>query len=59
MTRPSLNLVEPTDDVPEKIMLRLREFLVDRKTGNLQLNVRNGHILGLTIEEKVSFKAED
>lgn len=59
MTRPSLNLVEPIDDVPEKIMLRLREFLVDRKTGNLQLNVRNGHILGLTIEEKVSFKAED
>ena len=40
--------------LPPQIMLRLREFLLDKRTGNVRLNIRDGVILGFEIEERVS-----
>ncbi len=39
---------------PEKFGKRLNDFLLDRLTGNVQLHIRDGQILGLTVEEKLS-----
>lgn len=35
-----------------RAMSRIDKFLVDKKTGNLQLNVRDGEVLGLQTLQK-------
>ncbi|HSR54116.1 MAG TPA: hypothetical protein VLV83_25080 [Acidobacteriota bacterium] len=40
--------------LPVKAALALEQFLVDCKSGNVQLNIRDGQILGITVEQKLS-----
>ncbi len=40
--------------LPKKVTDILRNFLVDGRTGNVQLNIRDGIVLGVTVEEKHS-----
>ncbi len=40
--------------LPIAVEERIRAFLVDKRTGNVQLNIKDGRILGLRIEEIVS-----
>lgn len=40
--------------LPPQIICRLREFLLDKRTGNVRLNIRDGVILGFDVEERVS-----
>jgi hypothetical protein len=39
--------------IPEFVSQCIVEFLLDRKTGNIQLNVKDGQILGLHLNEIV------
>ena len=39
--------------VPGHIAERITAFLLDRRTGNIKLNIRNGEILGAHVEEIV------
>ena len=39
--------------IPERIALRIAEFLHGRRTGNLTLNVREGEVMGAKIEEQI------
>ena len=39
--------------VPGHIAERITEFLLDRRTGNIKLNIRKGEILGAHVEEIV------
>ncbi|MGH3626848.1 MAG: hypothetical protein ACRDRL_05315 [Sciscionella sp.] len=39
--------------VPEEFYLRFRKFVLDHGTGTVSWNIRNGEILGLTINEQV------
>ena len=45
-----------TLDLPEKLRLQLAQFLLDKKTGNIVLNIKEGQILGFRIEELFSVK---
>lgn len=48
-----------TDDeaiIPLPLYRFLNRFLLDRKTGNVTLNVRDGQILGYRVEEIHSLK---
>ena len=45
--------------VPENIRDAIGQFLLDGRTGNVQLNVRDGEILGIRIEELISAKTAD
>lgn len=40
--------------LPVSVARALEQFILDARTGNVQLNIRNGQILGLTVEEKLS-----
>ncbi len=41
---------------PENLGNRLNKFLLDTLTGNVQVHIRDGKILGMTIEEKLSLR---
>ncbi len=43
--------------LPKQFATAMREFLANGCTGNLKLNVKNGRILGLHVEEIISLKA--
>ena len=43
--------------VPKQFATAMREFLTNGCTGNLTLNVKDGRILGLHVEEIISLKA--
>jgi hypothetical protein len=45
-----------TLELPEKLRLQLAQFLLDKKTGNIVLNVKEGQILGFKVEELFSIK---
>ena len=40
--------------VPRAVANALRQFMADWRTGNLQLNIKDGRILGLHVNEIVS-----
>ncbi len=40
--------------LPKVLDEKVRAFLVDKRTGNVQINIKDGRILGLRIEEIVS-----
>lgn len=42
------------DLIPEHVREKVARFILDNRTGNVTLNVRDGRVLGLTIEEKLS-----
>ena len=44
------------DTIPPAFMERITQFVLDRRTGNIQLNIKNGEILGLHIEEIIALK---
>ena len=48
-----------TDAVPDEIISKLKSFLIDKRTGNLTLNIKDGRILGFRAEEVVSLKASE
>ena len=43
--------------LPKQFAAPMREFLTNGCTGNLKLNVKDGRILGLHIEEIIPLKA--
>ncbi len=43
--------------LPKQFATAMRKFLTNGCTGNLKLNVKDGRILGLHVEEIISFKA--
>ncbi len=45
--------------LPKQFATAMREFLANGCTGNLKLNVKNGRVLGLHVEEIISLKAVD
>jgi hypothetical protein len=50
-------IVRPVEEsgvlLPLRIAKRIGEFLDDKLTGNITINVRDGEVLGAQIEEKV------
>ncbi len=40
--------------VPRAVANALRQFMAEHRTGNLQLNIKDGRILGLHVNEIVS-----
>lgn len=44
--------------LPPALLARLAEFILDRRTGNVRLNIRDGVILGFDVEERVSVRAK-
>jgi len=51
--RPSNSLL------PLPVEERLRRLLVDKFTGNVQLNVKDGRILGFQVHEIIAIAAKD
>ncbi len=43
--------------LPKQFATAMRKFLTNGCTGNLKLNVKDGRILGLHVEEIISLKA--
>ncbi len=43
--------------LPKQFAKPMREFLANGRTGNLKLNVKNGRVLGLHVDEIISLKA--
>jgi hypothetical protein len=39
--------------LPAKVEQMLKQFLLDRKTGNVRINVKDGRVLGVHLEEIV------
>ena len=42
--------------IPVVLMGRITQFVLDRRTGNIQLNIKDGEILGIHIEEIIALK---
>lgn len=43
--------------LPRELTERIQEFLLDKRTGNVRLNIRDGEILGFHIEEIITVKS--
>lgn len=55
--RPLRMTGEPNPEIlPAEAWKFIRRFVLEKKTGNLTLNVRDGVVLGVRVEELVSFK---
>jgi len=54
---PECRLIVPDGMLPPIIMQRLRKIAVDRFTGNVQLNIKDGRVLGFHIVEIVAVPA--
>jgi hypothetical protein len=37
--------------LPDRVIGPIRDFLLDKRTGNIKLNIKDGEILGIHIEE--------
>ena len=55
LTNSSSNM--STVAVPRAVANALRQFMAEQRTGNLQLNTKDGRILGLHVNEIVSLNA--
>ncbi len=42
--------------VPRRLTARIEKFLLDKRTGNVRLNIKDGEILGVHIEEFIAFR---
>ena len=49
----------PSAVLPVKLEDRLRRLLIDRFTGNVQLNIKDGRILGFRVDEIIQIAASD
>ena len=43
--------------VPRRLTALIEKFLRDNRTGNIQLNIKDGKILGAHVEEFISFRS--
>ncbi len=41
--------------VPKRLTARIEKFLLDKRHGNISLNIKNGQIVSAHIEEYLSF----
>ena len=48
--------LKPQFSIPETYALAIGQFLLDRKTGNVVLNIKDGRVMGLRVEELVRLK---
>lgn len=48
--------IESFPTLPAEVYAILHRFLLDRKTGNVKLNIKEGRVLGYQVEEIVSLK---
>jgi hypothetical protein len=46
--------IAPNVAIPTPIWERLETFLLDRRSGNVTLNIRDGHILSARVEDVVT-----
>lgn len=52
MKKHRLKLAEPADPhLPKSLQDQLNAFLVDRRTGNIRINIRNGRVVGFEVNE--------
>ncbi len=42
--------------VPRRLTASIEKFLGDKRTGNIQINIKDGNILGAHVEEILTFK---
>lgn len=57
MPRPNLRAIkEPELSIPPEFWQRLNDFMLDRRSGNVQLNIREGKLRSFHVEEIVSLK---
>ena len=47
---------EKTLDLPDSLALALAKFLLDKRSGNVTVQIKEGRILGFKTEEIVSIK---
>ena len=43
----------PMYQLPEDVLEPLVQFLLDKRTGNVSLNIKDGQVMGLRVEEIV------
>ena len=43
--------------VPRRFVASIEKFLGDRRTGNIQINIKDGKILGVHTTEIIAFKS--
>ncbi len=43
--------------VPRRLTASIEKFLGNRRTGNIQINIKDGKILGAHVEEILTFKS--
>lgn len=54
-----VQLPDMTEAVPAEVAEALRDFMLDKQTGNIVLNIKDGVILGLKTEVYTSFKSRN
>ena len=57
MSAPECRLIVSDGLLPAIVMQRLRKIAVDRFTGNVQLNIKDGRVLGFHVVEIVAVPA--
>ena len=45
--------------VPTRLTHIIEKFLLDKRTGNVRLNIKEGKILGIHVEEILAFRANN
>ena len=55
---PSLSATagKPETIFPLAVWEKLQEFVLDKRTGNISINVKDGKVLGVRVEELLSVK---
>lgn len=48
---------QPPEAIPKILAERLLQFLLDRRTGNVQVNICEGRVTGFHIEEMVRIRS--
>lgn len=47
-------IADPRVDLPEEAWRAISKFLLEQRTGNVQLNIKGGRVLGFHVNEIVS-----
>ena len=50
--------VRPVPRIPQELCDELHKFLLDRYSGNMILNIRDGAVLGFRLERQHTFRPE-
>ena len=46
----------PVDLIPLQLWCPVRKFLQDRRTGNVKLNIKDGRVMGVHLEQIITVK---